>query len=90
MPASSDDIGLALMRCVWRLDALDEWRKKVEKARRDMTTQIENLARADQIAKAVSAQMKRDSVIGLTSLQKIGAFIVGVVLLADSIKGLIS
>lgn len=67
----------------WLVDDLREWRAQAR-------TQLEDLVKADDVAEAVAERMKRDRALGLTFVQKAAAFVVGAVLLADSVRGLLS
>ena len=80
----------ALDRIRWRLDALDKWRQDTEDHLVALTARFEAMARADEIAKAVTDRMHKDTSIGFTGLQKLGALAVGLLVAADAIKGLVS
>lgn len=78
---------LELARHGWRLDSLERWRRDtVEPA----LGKVARMERADEIAEAVSNKLHRENVLRLTFLQKAGAFLLGVVTLADLIRGLTS
>lgn len=72
----------------WRVSALDEWRRETDMRISRCVERIDGLSKADEIAAAVSEQVRRDGGLVLTGLQKTCAAVLGAVVLADSIKGL--
>jgi hypothetical protein len=88
MPDS--DVELAILRLAWRVDALDDWRSDVDRRVAGNERELARLVKADEIAEAVAEKMKHERVLGLTFVQKAAASLVGLVVLADGIKGLVS
>lgn len=86
-----------LLRCRERLHtlethvlALELHQQSLREWRAEARRQLEGLVNANDVAEAVAQRMKQDRTIGLTLVQKLAAFVVGAVLLADSVKGLLS
>lgn len=87
---AASDSELAIMRLAWRLDALDQWRKDVDKWCGAMDTRVGDLTRADEIADAIAVRVHAGRTLGLTALQK--AIVIGAALIAAAggLKGLIT
>lgn len=83
------DLDLAVLRVAWRLDALDEWRKQVEHRLGTLEDSVDVLTETDKIARAVAARVNDDRRLVLTGMQKLGATLMSLVILADAIRGLI-
>lgn len=89
MADESADLELAVLRLAWRLDALDEWRREVSEQVAGNRRELERLVKADEIADAVADKVNETRTLHLTFVQKAAAFIVGLVAVADGIRGLI-
>lgn len=85
-------------RIGWRLDALDEWRKEVDKRVSVLESNVEterqtrllnDALRSRDIADAVSQKLRNDASFGITTVQKIGALLLGLLVAAGTIKGLL-
>lgn len=105
------------MRLAWRVDVLDKWRESVERDRgefrrelegklSELRAEIENVTKAQEIAKAVATELsksasppaervaeavaQRGAKLHLSLAQKIGGFAMGAIFVADAIRGLVS
>lgn len=103
--AGRDD-ELAIVRLAWRIDALDKWRSELEHDRErfraeiegklvELRTELDGLTKAQEIAKAVSAELRKERGGGEVATKlpfpaKLGAFAAGALVVADAIRGLIS
>ncbi len=58
------------MRLVWRIDALDQWRKEIEQRLGLLNSKVDGLTRADEIAEAVAQKMRQEHSLNLTIVQK--------------------
>ena len=88
---SFPDLFRAIDRIEWRVDELDKWREKIVDGKlHDLSNRVQAMSRADDIANAVTERMHKDAKFGFSTAQKVGALVVGLVLLADGIKGLIT
>lgn len=67
-----------------------EWRAEVRLQVQQNTKRLDSLVKADEVAEAVAQRMQKDTRFGLTLVQKAAAFVVAALVLADSIKGLVS
>jgi hypothetical protein len=74
----------------WRLDAFDEWRALVERRVGTLEDGLGELVTAEMIADALTEKLQAASRLKLTFAQKGAASVVGLVALADGLKGLIS
>lgn len=74
---------------LWRLAALDEWRKDMDGRMSVLESNVETEKQVRMLAEAVNLRKEKDVRIGFTGLQKIGALLVALIVTADSIKGLI-
>ena len=83
------DLGYALMRLAWRIDALDEWRKDMEKRLGDVETLAHKIDRSDEIAREVAKRLNSRGA-SYAWWQKAGALLGGALVLADAVKGLVS
>lgn len=76
------DIDASIVAFRLLIDDLREWRAQAR-------VQLEDLVKADDVAEAVTERMRKDRTLGLTFVQKACAFVVGGVVLADAVKGLL-
>ena len=84
-----DDLERLVQRCDWRLDALDEWRRKVvEPALSELADGIDGLSSAQQIADAVATKMKDRTRVELTGVQRFGGFLIGCIAVIDFVLGI--
>lgn len=88
-PRRDVELELELAEAKWRLRALDEWRKDVEKRLSGCVERLDGLTKSDEIAEAVAAKMRSERVLQLTWAQKAVAGVVGAVAFADAIRGLV-
>lgn len=106
----SDEIELSIERRLdrlgWRADSLDRWRRDVERRLAAAEDGIDAVTRAQEIAKAVAAELsktssppadrvaeavaERGTKLSLTWYQKIGGVIMGAIVVVDAIRGLVS
>lgn len=73
----------------WHVSDFKEWRAEMRTVIHELDESLSELSRTDQIALAVSQQVRRDVGRGWTMLQKTGAAVVALVVVAGSIKGLL-
>lgn len=80
----------------WRHDKVEpfmvstEWRlKEMERLLREMGPKLDRVARADEIAEAVSQRMGEDRTVRFTHWQRLGGFLLGMIALGDLIANLI-
>lgn len=74
----------------WRLDALDRWRnQQVEKRLEDLEQRVAAMTTADEIARAVADQLQIRRATRFTLAQKLGGGLVGVIALADFVRGVL-
>lgn len=67
-----DHVDPELLAHGWRIDALDRVRKDVERRLVLCENELQTMTKADEIARAVSDQVRKDRQLGLTLLQKVG------------------
>lgn len=82
------DLELAVVRLSWRLGALDDWRKDVDRRLATMGEAIEKMDRSEEIAREVAKRLRPSA--QLTWYQKAGALLAGALVLSDAVKGLVS
>ena len=80
---SNDVLGLR-----YEIDALREWRVEVRLQLEQVEYELEGMLKADEVAEAVAEKMSEQHTFHLTLVQKTAAIAVGVVAVADGIKGL--
>lgn len=73
----------------WRLNALDEWRGRVDHDLAVLDEKVGGLISADAIAEAVAVRQRADFAKLISLPQKIGAGFVGLVVLSASVVALV-
>lgn len=79
-----------LLRIVWRIDALDDWRKDVDGRLGAAERQLSELVKADQIAEAVADKMSAANTLHLSQRQRAWAFAFGLFASLGSIAGVVA
>lgn len=87
MTPAERDLDLAVLRLAWRLDAIDEWRDKIDRRLGEHEAQLDHLMRADEIADAISERLKSERTMRLSWAQRVGAFLIGTAAVAANIRG---
>lgn len=62
------------MRLAWRVDALDDWREKVDVWRTETDDSLRAIVQTDRIAEAVSKRMSERHGVYLSRVQLVVAF----------------
>lgn len=78
------------MRLAWRLDALDTWRKSIDRDLGTLAATLGELTKADEIADAVAKKMNDTHTLHLTFVQRAAVFLVGLSSLAAAVKVLVT
>lgn len=71
---------LQLARLVWRVDALDDWRKELDGRVAIMESKVNDLRFSDAVAEALLEKLHDKRRLELTVLQKAGAGVFAVLL----------
>lgn len=77
-----------LARLEWRLDALDAWRKDVDRQIATIDDRLDGLVKVDEVARAVAAQLRKDRTLGLTFVQKLAGGAVALLVVLGELKSL--
>ena len=88
--SASEDSSLAILRLAWRLDALDEWRRTVEKRVGAIEHELGELVRAAEIMEAVAEKMEQTHTLHLTKVQRRVAFSAALVATFGGVVGIAS
>lgn len=83
---AADEDARRLLRCEWRLDALDEWRKETEKRIAVLESEIITEKQSRLLREAL-AQHGR---LRLTKLQQLAGLAVGAAAIADIVSRFVS
>ena len=70
------------------LDDMKRWRQEIDAWRNEVNRKIGEMVKADEIADAVAAKLEERRGLELTVMQKLGAAIVGLSVLAASVHSL--
>lgn len=73
---------MQLEKIRWRLTALDHWREDVDKRVSVMGSQLNDLRFTDAVAEALSKKLEARSRFQLTLLQKVGAGVFTIIVVA--------
>lgn len=86
---AADDVSLSILRLAWRLDSLDKWRDRVDKRLDDLDAKVDGVVNAQTIAEAVTDELEKRKTFEWSTLSKLGATVAGLVVVAESVKGLL-
>lgn len=86
---ADEPLEVRVARIEWRIDALDKHRDRVDKRIGICEETIGSMAKAEEIAREVAKRVDGSRALQLTFWQKVGAVAAGVLLVADSLQGLV-
>jgi hypothetical protein len=84
------DLERAIDRNAWRLDALDDWRRRVDDRLFAVERQMAELVKADEIAEAVAEKMSDQQTIHLSRDQRRFAFFAGGATALGTVSGIVA
>ncbi len=80
---ASDPVEVQVARIRWRLDALDTWRNELDARMAVMESKVNDLRFTDAVADALAKKIDaRNSALALTVMQKVGAGLFALILVA--------
>lgn len=69
-----------IARILWRLDALDEWRRHMDKRLSVLESKVSNMTLTDKVAELLAEKLSEKKRLELTAFQKVGAGMFAVML----------
>ena len=85
----TDDTRRSVDKNTWRLDALDEWRKDVERRLGKIESEVTTIEETRKLQEALVRAGRREHELRLTTSQKLGGLLLGAATLADLIRSVI-